>query len=933
MAGPADSYEEEHIVRLPLDVAIEQRTGEVFGPNQVFDNSKDSAIVNAYVEVLGENRTTVVKRPGREMWSELRQTLFFELMGIHYKPGQSANPATLKGTLAVVFANQLFINPEGVWQSGEKWTASGVPTAPWATSTGGFPNTLQLVYVNSTNTIAVISGRGGLRSVYRTIDAGATWTLQTSAPGWVARADFQAIATSSTSVYVMGGRDAAGTLLNDVWRSTDSGVTWTQMTAAAAWSAREKFALARIAVDLYVMGGTDGGGVTSSVYKSTDNGATWTLQSATPGWAARDQLAAVGGFSGSSSIIMAGGASGATNFVDAWITTDGIIWRRATEAMPFSARALSVQNSTRWIASDGGTNLAFAEMATPSVWQTYTADSTIVPSQGNFASSGSDSLTKTSAINVLRKMQPGPFYQYRFFNLFTDQNIGSGDIEPVFFEDVPLPDLNRNINFQSGRSTSNPSLEGFFFNGPFDSYFYNTKSNTLTKVTSPNYPYQVVGGAAWLNGRFYVMTPEGRIYNSGINDPLSWNALDFINAIMHPDRGTGVYRKHTYIMAMGRSSTEWFYDSGAALGNPLRRVDSAAHDFGCFHAGSVQQIADVTIFAGTTDTSREIGVFILDGYVPKKVSTPFIDRIFASGDFDCMWSYQLFHNGHRFYVLNTCCQNFSVVYDLDTNRWFLWTSTDADVVEIPTMTAALDASSGLVEVTCSGTTGLSTLLVGYPITVENVTETEYNGDFVIHRVIDANNFTYVLPTSTLPVTPATGANRSIRLMGPLSSGEEWRTAGAAAGPSDSQVNPLTLTYLLDRQKGNVYTLDSDAERDDSGILVHPLSGTTRDDSFIDCTIRTPRWDAANNLRKFVSRAELIGDITTSDVVIRYSDDDYQTWTPYRKVKLIDERPRLSRQGSTRKRAYQVSMPYDIGLNDRLCRFSSLELFYKQGVNV
>ena len=41
-----------------------------------------------------------------------------------------------------------------------------------------------------------------------------------------------------SSIVLMGGDTFEG-YKNDVWRSADSGVTWTLMNASAGWSARE----------------------------------------------------------------------------------------------------------------------------------------------------------------------------------------------------------------------------------------------------------------------------------------------------------------------------------------------------------------------------------------------------------------------------------------------------------------------------------------------------------------------------------------------------------------------------------------------------------------------------------------------------------------------------------------------------------------------
>ena len=37
----------------------------------------------------------------------------------------------------------------------------------------------------------------------------------------------------------MGGYDSTNNVKNDIWRSTDEGTTWTEVSASAGWSARD----------------------------------------------------------------------------------------------------------------------------------------------------------------------------------------------------------------------------------------------------------------------------------------------------------------------------------------------------------------------------------------------------------------------------------------------------------------------------------------------------------------------------------------------------------------------------------------------------------------------------------------------------------------------------------------------------------------------
>ena len=56
--------------------------------------------------------------------------------------------------------------------------------------------------------------------------------------GWTPRTGASSVALLGGSIVVMGGIDGYGHGLNDVWRSTDNGVTWMEQTSHPGWSAR-----------------------------------------------------------------------------------------------------------------------------------------------------------------------------------------------------------------------------------------------------------------------------------------------------------------------------------------------------------------------------------------------------------------------------------------------------------------------------------------------------------------------------------------------------------------------------------------------------------------------------------------------------------------------------------------------------------------------
>jgi hypothetical protein len=71
------------------------------------------------------------------------------------------------------------------------------------------------------------------------------------------------------SIVMMGGNN--GGFKNDVWRSTDNGAFWTQMTAGAPWSPRASFSSVMVPMPpgnlalIVLMGGN---GITSDAWSS-----------------------------------------------------------------------------------------------------------------------------------------------------------------------------------------------------------------------------------------------------------------------------------------------------------------------------------------------------------------------------------------------------------------------------------------------------------------------------------------------------------------------------------------------------------------------------------------------------------------------------------------------------------------------------------------
>ncbi len=159
--------------------------------------------------------------------------------------------------------------------SGVTWTrlSSGLPAA---TSMGRAqlamaPSNHQTLYVGISQTI---SAGAGLLGVYKTANAGASWTLQANTPNFYSGQGWYNLViavhpTNAAVVYSSG---------LDCYKSTDSGVTWTRKSVWSYPPGNPQYAHADHHELIFkpgdpntILAGTDGG-----IYKSINGGDTWT---------------------------------------------------------------------------------------------------------------------------------------------------------------------------------------------------------------------------------------------------------------------------------------------------------------------------------------------------------------------------------------------------------------------------------------------------------------------------------------------------------------------------------------------------------------------------------------------------------------------------------------------------------------------------------
>ncbi len=402
---------------------------------------------------------------------------------------------------------------------------------------------------------------------------------------------------------------------------------------------------------------------------------------------------------------------------------------------------------------------------------------------------------------------------------------------------------------------------------------YTVSNGTFTRVSDAQYPTVTVRGAVYLNGRLYVMEPDGTIWNSAEDDFTSWAGTDFINAEFEADAGVCLAKQGEYVIALGQFTTEAFYDAANSTGSPLDPVGSAVMLIGCAHANSVAQVETSLVWVaqqkgqGSTFHKGRFVAFMRGYGAYERISTPDVEKVLDADAFTELYADILTIAGHVFYVLSLIDSDITLVYDFRSQLWYQWSLlTQGSAKSV----SALTQSNGIATAT-STSHGFSD---GDQVTIAGANQAGYNLTVNVTRV-DANTFTY--PVDSATVSPATGTITAT----------SW-TEGALDISASCYFDNSQIVQL--RETGDVYVLD--------------VTGTSDNGAPIDFRIRTRLWDAGTGREKFQNGLEVQGDKVSSTGLVRYWDEDFTTATKFRRVDLSLRRPRVKRGGSFSRRAVE-----------------------------
>jgi len=177
----------------------------------------------------------------------------------------------------------------------------------------------------------------------------------------------------------------------------------------------------------------------------------------------------------------------------------------------------------------------------------------------------------------------------------------------------------------------------------------------------------------FLTGRFIISTrSSGRFYVCGsgsvVYDGLYWDPLYFANAETSPDPLVAVWSSSGQLVLPGTLTTEFFGNSGT-LDFPFVALQGTATEWGLAAMWSIAKY-DNTFACLIKNRMGQVMIAQMNGYLPKKISTPDIDSIingYSATSDATAYSYML--GGHPMYVITFPSAGYSWLFDGSTGMW------------------------------------------------------------------------------------------------------------------------------------------------------------------------------------------------------------------------------------------------------------------------
>ena len=382
----------------------------------------------------------------------------------------------------------------------------------------------------------------------------------------------------------------------------------------------------------------------------------------------------------------------------------------------------------------------------------------------------------------------------------------------------------------------------------------------LTEHTSNLQPDLVnsglTGGIVLLDTYIFLMSQDGKIYNSNVGDPHSWSDLDFIFTGRAVDTGVFLTKQQEHIVAISTTSIEFFYNAAALVGSPLARRPDIAYLTGAVDRKSVYSDNTVCYFIGSA-ISGSYSVYKLEGMRLDKVSHDTIDTWINSAILPTNGGVLMSGGslGEHFIIYFTAIIGleytpgipqysavYTAVYDSAVNHWG---SFQTDLYDNPDPSGDTEGR--------------------FPV----ISLADRIGSGVLGQTIQFIDGTLAIYRAGSRSEDGAGTEAYVTEDGADDSLQEYLTA------QSGYVEPIGVT------------------------LVVP----------IHVTLTTEQWDAGTYTNKFLNRFAVVGKARPARqdedfISVRWSDDAYENYSAERQLSVLMDR-KLTRLGKFKRRAFDI----------------------------
>lgn len=201
-----------------------------------------------------------------------------------------------------------------------------------------------------------------------------------------------------------------------------------------------------------------------------------------------------------------------------------------------------------------------------------------------------------------------------------------------------------------------------------DGYIYNHLTDTFSEITDPDFtangnPQLVV----YIDGFFCLTTDSKKFIVSGLNDGLSYNALDFGTAESDPDEIVAPIVFNNQLFIGGSQTIEAFQNIGGA-DFPFQRTGLFLPK-GIASPFSIQSMQDTFVFIGA-GANESPAIWSLNGNNVAKISTTAIDNELSKLTENQVLSiYSWAYAQKGAYFVGFVLPSTTFVYDIISQRW------------------------------------------------------------------------------------------------------------------------------------------------------------------------------------------------------------------------------------------------------------------------